>query len=461
MSNIRLKKEVEKIRKTPIEGFVLSKFDTDPSNGLFYIEGILDGPPGTPFEYGKFPIKIKFPSNYPFDSPDFRFVSPLPFHPNIYAGENFGKVCITILEKSGWSPAQTVESIIISIRSLLADSSAESMANQEAGQLYRADEAAYNRRVIETMRRNGQYHPPPGMSGGALARASSASGALARASSASGALARAPSAPSPEGAILNKVYDEIAEALEGESPEIKKIAFDAAYITFHRSPENYRKNDAVREGLDTARRAIATARAPSAPAPEEAPRSLGARNPYSGSRDPSASGALARAASGAIARYNDDDWARIRQDLDKHVPNYIEQEIRLKLNNALRESEYDDIIRKFILEKFYTMMRMDYRDLFDKYRVLNFSDIFVTECMDYGRNVYNAREMIKEVYKNQDHNIDSDVALAAALILHQNDTLKDAVEKVIAYQNGSIGYPLVGGNSFQKKYMKYSNKLNK
>jgi hypothetical protein len=81
--------------------------------------------------------------------------------------------------------------------------------------------------------------------------------------------------------------------------------------------------------------------------------------------------------------------------------------------------------------------------------------------MDYGRNVYNAREMIKEVYKNQDHNIDSDVALAAALILHQNDTLKDAVEKVIAYQNGSIGYPLVGGNSFQKKYMKYSNKLNK
>ena len=58
------------------------------------------------------------------------------------------------------------------MRSLLADSSAESMANQDAGHLARDNPDEFNRRVKETIVKNGQYHPEdltPDAKGGAAA----------------------------------------------------------------------------------------------------------------------------------------------------------------------------------------------------------------------------------------------------------------------------------------------------
>jgi ubiquitin-conjugating enzyme E2 R len=86
---------------------------------------------------------------------EFRFHRPL-YHPNIYTD---GKLCISILHSPGedemsgelaserWSPAQRVESVLISILSLLDDAEVSSPANVDASVLLRKDFEAYKERV--------------------------------------------------------------------------------------------------------------------------------------------------------------------------------------------------------------------------------------------------------------------------------------------------------------------------
>ena len=86
---------------------------------------------------------------------DFKFIRPL-FHPNIYED---GKLCISILHAPGedamsgelaserWSPVQRIESVLISILSLLDDAEVSSPANVDAGIMLRKEPENYKIRV--------------------------------------------------------------------------------------------------------------------------------------------------------------------------------------------------------------------------------------------------------------------------------------------------------------------------
>lgn len=98
------------------------------------------GPEGTPFEGGLFPATLTFPKDYPLSPPTMRFTCDF-FHPNVYAN---GTVCISILHAPGddpnmyessserWSPVQSVEKILLSVVSMLAEPNDESGANIDA-----------------------------------------------------------------------------------------------------------------------------------------------------------------------------------------------------------------------------------------------------------------------------------------------------------------------------------------
>ncbi|EOD47699.1 ubiquitin conjugating enzyme [Neofusicoccum parvum] len=104
---------------------------------------------------GYFKAKMTFPKNYPFSPPDFKFMRSL-YHPNVYPD---GRLCISILHPPGddemsgelaserWSPAQRVESVLLSILSLLDDAEPSSPANVDAGVLLRKDPAQYKEMV--------------------------------------------------------------------------------------------------------------------------------------------------------------------------------------------------------------------------------------------------------------------------------------------------------------------------
>ena len=89
-----------------------------------------------------------------------KFTSPL-WHPNIYPD---GKVCISILHAPGedrfgyekaserWSPVQSVEKVLMSVISMLAEPNDMSPANVEAAKLWRNDRKAFSERVDRDIR---------------------------------------------------------------------------------------------------------------------------------------------------------------------------------------------------------------------------------------------------------------------------------------------------------------------
>jgi len=106
---------------------------------------------------GYFKASMTFPKNFPYSPPEFRFLRPL-YHPNIYPD---GRLCISILHNPGedqmsgelaaerWSPAQRVETVLVSILSLLDDAEVSSPANVDAGVMLRQNPRKYKSIVTE------------------------------------------------------------------------------------------------------------------------------------------------------------------------------------------------------------------------------------------------------------------------------------------------------------------------
>ncbi|KAK9480272.1 ubiquitin-conjugating enzyme/RWD-like protein [Lipomyces japonicus] len=130
-------------------------------DNFFEWECLIQGPEDTSFEGGVFPATLSFPQDYPLSPPTMKFTCEL-FHPNVYKD---GTVCISILHAPGddpnmyesaserWSPIQSVEKILISVMSMLAEPNDESGANIDACKVWRNNREEYNRIVKANVRK--------------------------------------------------------------------------------------------------------------------------------------------------------------------------------------------------------------------------------------------------------------------------------------------------------------------
>ncbi|MGH0161655.1 UNVERIFIED_CONTAM: hypothetical protein FKN15_041602 [Acipenser sinensis] len=128
----------EKLNKNPVEGFSAGLID---DNDIYKWEVVIIGPQDTLFEGGFFKAYLTFPYDYPLRPPKMKFITEL-WHPNVAKN---GDVCISILHEPGedkfgyekpeerWLPIHTVETIMISVISMLADPNSDSPANVDAG----------------------------------------------------------------------------------------------------------------------------------------------------------------------------------------------------------------------------------------------------------------------------------------------------------------------------------------
>ncbi|ORY80957.1 ubiquitin-conjugating enzyme/RWD-like protein [Protomyces lactucae-debilis] len=153
----RLMKEYQDLTTNPPDGITAGPISEDN----FYLwEALLAGPDDSPFEGGLFPAILKFPKDYPLSPPTMTFQCAL-FHPNIYPS---GDVCISILHAPGddqfgyekaserWSPVQSVEKVLLSVMSMLAEPNDESPANIDAAKMWRDDNKQYVRVVRKNVR---------------------------------------------------------------------------------------------------------------------------------------------------------------------------------------------------------------------------------------------------------------------------------------------------------------------
>ncbi|KAI5558469.1 hypothetical protein BDE02_17G044500 [Populus trichocarpa] len=110
-------------------------------DNIFQWEGAIIGPSDTPFEDGVFFLSIDFTAEYPFVPPRIKFKTKV-FHPNI---SQDGTICVDILGPQ-WTPALTIENLLLSICSLLPDPNPEDPTSPVC-KLYRTNREAYNKKA--------------------------------------------------------------------------------------------------------------------------------------------------------------------------------------------------------------------------------------------------------------------------------------------------------------------------
>jgi len=153
-----LRKQLRDLTKNPVHGFSAGLIEDD----IYKWSIMIMGPEDSMYEGGIFKANLIFSDEYPIMPPKLKFKTSV-WHPNI--GEN-GDVCISILHAPGddvygyesaserWLPIHTVETIMISVISMLNDPNDESPANVQAAKEWRENRDVFKKKVRKCVARS-------------------------------------------------------------------------------------------------------------------------------------------------------------------------------------------------------------------------------------------------------------------------------------------------------------------
>ncbi|KAJ2757108.1 Ubiquitin-conjugating enzyme E2 C [Coemansia nantahalensis] len=142
----RLQSELMGLMMAKPEG--ISAFP-QPDNMLQWA-GTIEGAAGTVYEGLSYKLSLRFPADYPFTAPKITFDTPC-WHPNV---DDHGNICLDIL-KEKWSAIYNVQSILLSLQTLLADPNVASPLNGQAAQLW-ASQDEYKRVLLKHYKEHAQ-----------------------------------------------------------------------------------------------------------------------------------------------------------------------------------------------------------------------------------------------------------------------------------------------------------------
>ena len=132
----RIKKELENIKKDPPRCCSAGPEDEDD---IFNWTATIMGPDASPYAGGIFYLNIVFPQNYPFKPPKVTFSTKV-YHPNVNSG---GGICLDVL-KDQWSPALTIDKVLLSICSLLTNPNPDDPLVPDIAKQYINNRVAYD-----------------------------------------------------------------------------------------------------------------------------------------------------------------------------------------------------------------------------------------------------------------------------------------------------------------------------
>jgi len=158
--SLLLKRQLAELQKKPVEGFSAGLVD---DADFYRWEIMVMGPADSFYEGGFFKAHLTFPPEYPIKPPKMKFQSDF-WHPNVAKD---GDVCISILHEPGedkfgyekaeerWLPIHTVETILLSVISMINEPNDESPANVDAAKEWRNDyNNAFRRNVMRCVRKS-------------------------------------------------------------------------------------------------------------------------------------------------------------------------------------------------------------------------------------------------------------------------------------------------------------------
>jgi ubiquitin-protein ligase len=141
----RLLKDVRQIMKHPLTDN--SIYYTHDDEDLLKGYALIIGPSDTPYFGGYYFFEFNYPFDYPFSPPKVKYMTndgQTRYNPNLY---KCGKVCVSILNTwSGdkWSACQTINSILLTLCSLLNNTPFLNEPGQHTGS---RDYIAYNKSI--------------------------------------------------------------------------------------------------------------------------------------------------------------------------------------------------------------------------------------------------------------------------------------------------------------------------
>ncbi len=150
----RLTAELKQITKEP--NYLYSIIPRE--NNFLIWEFILIGPSDTIYEGGLFSGNMMFSEKYPIEPPKVKFNNII--HPNIHAS---GDVCISILhegkdlygyekDSERWTPSHGIDSIMMSIISMLSEPNFESPANIDYSKLWKDNPTEYKKTIYKLVK---------------------------------------------------------------------------------------------------------------------------------------------------------------------------------------------------------------------------------------------------------------------------------------------------------------------
>eukprot|EP01129_Flabellula_baltica_P001778 TRINITY_DN11693_c0_g1_i1.p1 TRINITY_DN11693_c0_g1~~TRINITY_DN11693_c0_g1_i1.p1 ORF type:complete len:207 (+),score=57.52 TRINITY_DN11693_c0_g1_i1:39-623(+) len=118
--------ELNSLVSSPPEGIQVFIDDDD----ITCMEAEIMGPVDTPFEGGKFRMRLQFGEDYPQKPPKGFFLTTI-FHPNV---SERGEICVNTLKRD-WEENLGIRHILLTVKCLLIVPNPESSLNEEAGRL--------------------------------------------------------------------------------------------------------------------------------------------------------------------------------------------------------------------------------------------------------------------------------------------------------------------------------------
>lgn len=133
----RIMNEIKQIKanmKTNSSMFTLQQIKDD----MYNWRAVIFGPAETLYSGYKWELNIVLPNDYPTSPIKIKFMTPIE-HVNVNSD---GDICMDILKKE-WTPTQNMETILISLISLLSSPNIVDPLNSDLAELYRSNPKKY------------------------------------------------------------------------------------------------------------------------------------------------------------------------------------------------------------------------------------------------------------------------------------------------------------------------------